>query len=211
MKTGIRNNARWATIVVFAVFALFVAGGCGGNNQPSGAKTGPGAKAGVPGNEAGGVTVEAGKVRSPQEIAQEKKHFSQEPPPVQILTGNTTGYLVNKPTVAIAQTTPEFRAMMKRHFSNGVKKQQVAPIDFKTRQAVGLFLPKSPKGSELAITDVHQEGDTVVVSAAKLLAGKNCKFPPGKPRLFHVVETRKMDGAPKVKIKIKTQKTTPCS
>lgn len=100
--------------------------------------------------------------------------------------------------------------MMKKHFSNGVKKQVVAPIDCKTRQTVGLFLPKSPKGSQLAITDVHQEGDTIVVSAVKLLLGKGCPTSSTKPRLFHIVETRKMTGVPKVKIKVETQKTTPC-
>ncbi|MBI4898272.1 MAG: hypothetical protein HY827_07875 [Actinobacteria bacterium] len=189
---------------------MLFAAGCGGDDKPSGTETGKGATAGVPGDEAGGVTVEAGKIRDPKEVEQEKKNFSEEPPPVQILTGSTTGFHVDKATAIVAKTTAEFRAMMKKHFSHGVKKQTIAPIDFKSRQANGLFLPKSPKGSQLAITDVHQEGDTVVISAVRLLNGKGCSTAPGRPRLFHIVETRKMADATKTQIKLSTQTTTPC-
>jgi hypothetical protein len=201
---------KWALLVVVAALSVFAAAGCG-SDKPAGSETGKGATAGTPGEEAGGVTVEAGKVRSQKEIDQEKKHFSQEPPPVQILTGSTTGYKVNKPTAIIAQSGTEFKAMKAKHFSNGVPKETIAPIDFKTRQAVGLFLPKSPKGSELAISDVHQEGDTIVITAVELLPGKGCTTGSLRPRLFHIVETRKMTNAPNVKIKVTKQKTTPCN
>jgi hypothetical protein len=212
LNTATRSTARSLAVLLLIALIALVVSGCGSSNKSTASTaTGPGATGGAKGDAAGGYAVEAGKIRDPKDVAAEKKHFSAEPPPVQILTGNDTGYYVNKPTVIIAQSNSQWKAMKKKQFAHGIKKQEIAPIDFKTRQAVGLFLPTSPKGSELAITDVHQEGTTVVVTAVKLLNGKGCKAPPGKPRLFHIVETRKMTGAPNVKIKINTQKTTPCN
>lgn len=204
---GFGNHARVLFALIGAVLAIGLTG-CGGDDKPSNSETNPGAPPGATGEEAGGFAVEAGKQRDPKDVQEEKENFSPEPPPVQIQTGDTTGYRVNKPTAIFARTQKEFNAMKKEHFSNGVKRQAMAPIDFKTRQITGLFLPSQAKGTLLSITDIHEEDGKVVVKAVLLLRGKGCKTAPYKPRPFHMVETRQLKGEPKVILE--KMKSSPC-
>ncbi len=201
---------------VLMLLALCIAAtalyGCGGDkNDTANAKTGEGATAGATGDQAGGFAVEAGKKRNQQDVENEKKHFSSEPPPVQVLAGDNTGIIVSKPTAFLVKSQKEYNALMKRHFSHGVQKQPVAPTDWKTRQHIGLFLPKSEKGAIVSVTDVYENTDTgtVVVKATLLTPGDKCGIPKTTPRPFNIVETRKM-AATKTKVIIEKQPQSPC-
>lgn len=206
-NTAPQSRLRSAALMLAALLMLAAFAGCG-DDKDSGAETGKGAPPGVTGDEAGGFTVEAGKQRDPKDIAEEKKNFSDEPPPIQILSGDDTGYRVKKPTVVIARTAKEFAAMRKKHFTHGVKRENTAPIDFKDRQIVALFMPEVRKGTLIVIIDVHEAGGGVVVKATRLLPGKGCKTAKFKPHPFHMVETREMKGNPK--LQLEDTKSSPC-
>ncbi len=195
-----------AFAVCCMLIALFVVVGCGDDNSDT--ETGKGAAPGATGEEAGGFAVEAGKQRDPKDVAEEKKNFSSEPPPIQILTGEDTGYRVNGPTVVVAQSKSEFKKMVKTHFSHGVKRQDIVPIDYSTRQLVGLFLPQSKPGVLIVITDISEVDARIVVKATRLLPGKGCKTGGKRLHPFHIVETRKMKGTPKPVIV--DQRASPC-
>ncbi|MBI5309433.1 MAG: protease complex subunit PrcB family protein [Actinobacteria bacterium] len=189
---------RTAFLMLIAVMALGLLAGCG--DDDSGTETGKGAPPGVTGDEAGGFTVEAGKQRDPKDIAEEKENFSSEPPPIQILSGDQTGYRVDEPTAIIARSNKEAAAMRKQHFSHGVKKESIVPIDYTDRQLVGVFMPESKRGVLISITDIYEDDGKVIVKTTRLLPGDGCKTAKTKPRPFHMVETRKMQGQPEVKL-----------
>jgi hypothetical protein len=196
------------SLAILALSIAVICVGCGSktSSKPSSKKDSPITGTGPSGR----ITEKDAESLSDDQIKKvEEQTFSKEPPPVQILVGNTTGYHVNKPTVIVAKTAKEFSAMKKMHFSHGVKKEPTAPVDLKTRQVVGLFMPKNRPGTEAVVTDVHEEGDTIVVSGIKLLPGENCKYSGPKTRPFHFVETRKMK-ATKIRVKVETQKSSPC-
>ena len=190
--------SRAITLIAAIALLAFVVAGCGDDND--GSETGAGAPAGATGSEAGGAAVEAGKQRDPKAVEQERKEFSQEPPPVQLQTGDRSGYSVKKPTVVIAQSNKELNSLTKKIYSDGVDKQDVPPVDFRTRQAVLVQMQDLPRGSLMQIQDVHTENGTMVVRVAQLKPGKGCKRPNYKPNPFNLVETRKMEGAAKVEV-----------
>ncbi|MGB0872547.1 MAG: hypothetical protein ACPGWS_00740 [Solirubrobacterales bacterium] len=204
---GNRSSLRLLVTLTCAVLIGVFVSGCGGDNGDENAKTGEGATAGATGNEAGGFAVEAGKQRDPKDVERESE-FTSEPPPVQVLNGNETGYHVNKPTVVIARSNKELKAMEKKHFDNGVERQEIAPVDFKTRQVVGLFLPESQRGALVAVSDVSQNGEEIKIKATLLLPGKGCESRGPRPRPFHWVETRTLKGDPT--IEIEKQTSSPC-
>lgn len=172
-KTGVeRFGASALMIFAGSVLAALVLAGCGGNKSNGAA--------------------EPGKQISPAQQALEKKNFSSEPPPIQISTGDISGFKVAKPTVIVVKDINGFKSLKKRIFSHGVKQDNVADIDFKTRQAVALIMPKLQKGTIIVITDVHQEGNKIVLLVVKMLPGKNCAKPKYTPNPYQVVETRKM-------------------
>lgn len=195
---ALQLRMRTAFLMLVAVMALGLLAGCG--DDDSGTETGKGAPPGVTGDEAGGFTVEAGKQRDPKDIAEEKENFSSEPPPIQILSGDQTGYRVDEPTAVVARSNKEFAAMRKEHFSNGVKKEDIVPIDFTERQLVGVFMPESKRGVLISITDIYEDNGKVIVKTTRLLPGKGCNTSKTKPHPFHMVETRKMKGEPEVRL-----------
>src|SRR3954447_17117346 len=185
LKIVSRINSRSLVLLLFAVLALMVVSGCGDKKEGS-----TDTAAETSNSDDGGTVKVVGPtdtktMTEAQTKAEEKKNFSEEPPPIQILVGNTTGYYVDKPTIVIAKSKSELRVIQKKHFTHGVKKQELAPIEFPTRQIDALFLPQGKKGSLVTITDVHQEGDTIVVTAIRLLPGDGCSVSGPKPRPFH--------------------------
>lgn len=199
-------NVRWIVVVAIGLATLSSLAGCG--NGDDGPQTGPGAPDGATGNAAGGAAVEAGKQRNPKDLANEKKHFSSEPPPIQITSGDDTGYRVDEPTAVVARSKKENIAMIKKHFSRGVKKQSLVETDYRTSQTVGLFMPQRPGGTLITITDVHEEDGKIVVNVTELQVGEGCKTGGKKPRPFQIVETRKMKGDAVVSLKKQTD--SPC-
>lgn len=192
------NFARILSLIVVAMaLGMFVAG-CGDDNS-DGSETNPGAPAGATGSEAGGAAIEAGKVRDPKDVENEQKTYSEEPPPVNLQQGERSGYDVSKPTVVIARSNSDLKAMKKKIKASGVS-TEIAPVDFKTRQAVLVQFPKLPGGTLTQITDIHEEDGKIVVSTVKLNPGEGCpKGKAGNP--FSIVETRAMKGTTKLEIK----------
>lgn len=206
-------SMRLALLFCAALIGGAAITGCGSDDDAT-TQTAEIGSTGAGGEENTDVTASKGatqEAQDPEDSNKDTNRVSKEPPPVQILTGNYTGVIVDKPTVMIIQSSKARKAMLDEIFSKGVKRQpSVAGSVFKDRQQVGLFLPKSPKGSVVVITDVHQEGDRVVVTAVELTNGKGCKNAGAKPRPFHVVETRKMISTEKPIVKITKQKSSPC-
>jgi hypothetical protein len=200
--------------MVLAACMLFAATGCGSDKpitENGSADTSSPDNVGATGQAAiEEAKKDDGKVSAEEAKKIEENSISQEPPPIQVLTGNTTGYYVNKPTVVVARTAKEWSALKKKHFSHGVKREPIAPVEWGERQVVGLFMPKGKKGDLLNITDVHQEGDTVVVTAVVVKPGEGCKFSGPRPRPFHMVDVRKME-ATQTKIILKKQESSPCT
>lgn len=194
-------------LAAFAVTLALALSGCGDNNSDATA-TGPGAPDGATGNAAGGAAPEAGKQRSAQDKANEAKNFSKEPPPIQIQSGNDSGVKVSKPTAIVVQSTKAQRALKKRVYSAGHNADTWVPTDFKTRQFVGVFMPKLKPGSLIAITDISENGKVIQVKTTQLTKGDGCKVSKEHPNPWQVVETRKMTGKPVVVLNV--QKSSPC-
>lgn len=193
------NFARFLSIGLLAVAFGLVAAGCGSDNQDM-SKTNPGAPAGATGNEAGGFAVEAGKERSQQDIENEKKTYGEEPPPVNLQQGERSGYKVSKPTIVIARSNSELNAMKKKIKAKGVS-TAIAPVDFKTRQAVLVQFPKLKPGTLTQISSVNEGDGKIIVKTVKLTPGAGC--PKGDAtNPFSVVETRAMKGTPTLEVQV---------
>lgn len=192
-----RRDGFLRVFCVLAVLAVFgvAAAGCGDDDS---AQTNAGAPAGATGSEAGGAAVEAGKQRPANEVEQEQKTYGAEPPPVQLQTGERSGYSVSKPSVFVVSSNKELRALQKKLKAPGVE-STVVPVDFKNRQVVAVVFPKSPPGTLTQVTNVQEKDGKIVVTAAKITRGEGCEA--GKStNPFALVETRAMDGRPTLKL-----------
>ncbi|MGH2958284.1 MAG: hypothetical protein ACRDKE_01660 [Solirubrobacterales bacterium] len=191
------NSYVRAVLSAAMILALcLVISGCG-DDAPEGSETGAGAPAGATGTAAGGAAVEAGKQRNPKDVENEKKEFGNEPPPVQIAVGQTSGWNVNETTTVAIHSDKELAAYKKKLKSKYSGTEAIVPIDFKTRQLIVMQLPKAPSGTSVQILQVSQDGSDIAVRAIKVNKGDGCKS-NGSTNPFHVVETRKMTGTPKV-------------
>lgn len=192
---------RRRALVLMAVLSLLALGvaGCGDDNEPK------------PDNSAaGGFTAEAGKVRDPADVAEEKENF-ENPPPVQLLSNNSTGIKVSKPKVEVIRTKKDFNALTKEHFARGIDEQTVIPPNFKDRMAVAVILPKSEPGTLVQIGDIQEKDGKVVVKAVEVVPGKGCSDGKGKGMTFrpiNIVETAMMEG--EAKLELETQAGTDC-
>lgn len=120
-----------------------------------------------------------------------------EPPPIQVLNGVDTGVRVKKPTVIVVQSASELEDLTKDH-ARGNDTDEIQGADFKTRQIVGVFVPKAEPGSQLSISSVQEnkKKDQIIVKATLLAPGKGCDT-KGYPRYpYQIVNTRKMSGEP---------------
>lgn len=185
-----RFRIRTCVIALAALVAAFALAGCG-DKKPDGTES----------------SNEPQKQRSAEDIATEKKNF-REPPPVQILSGDDTGYRVKEPTVVVMNTQKAEDKVMKRHFSHGLKKQFIAGTLFKTRQVVALFMPRQPGGTLVILTDIYKDGDKLMVKGIRLLRGRNCPAPSRHPRPFHIVETNRLIADPV--LQLKDQRASDC-
>lgn len=202
-------------VSVAAMLALAMAG-CGGDDDKSGSADTTSAD-----GEYGGVSTETGEDapanpstagqepgKPADEAKEESENFNQ-PPPIQLKAGSVSGYRVSKPTAVVVRTQKEEDAMLDRLFSNGVKEELVVGTDFKDRQVVGVFLPKSPKGTQLSITEVYPaKSGKIRILATKMPRGKGCPTQGPAPRPYMIVETAKMSGQPE--LDLTTQRQSPC-
>lgn len=128
-----------------------------------------------------------------------EENFSGEPVPFQVLTGRTSGNHVKQPTAVIARNDADLTGLKKDQFSNGVKRDSIAPVEFPEQQIVAVFLPKSPAGTTVTITDVYPKARQVHIKAVELLPGRNC-ISGGSVYPFHWVGTRTMQGPPDLEL-----------
>lgn len=197
--------------VVLMLVALAMVGGvlagCGSDNNDSGSQTGAGAPDGATGDAAGGAAVEAGKQQTPAEKEAQAKNFDNEPPPVQIQSGLTSGIKVNSPKAVVVTSQKQENALRKKIYSDGSKKEEWAPTDFKTRQLVVLIMPQVSKGSQVAITGISSNGKVIKVKAVELTRGDGCKA-GSKTNPWQAVETRVMPGT--TTVEMSKQQSSPC-
>jgi hypothetical protein len=197
--------------VVLLLVALAMVGGvlagCGSSNNDAGSQTGAGAPDGATGDAAGGAAPEAGKQVTPAEKKAQETTFNNEPPPVQIQSGVTSGIKVNSPKAIVVTSQKQENALRKKIYSDGSKKEQWAPTDFKTRQMVVLVMPQISKGSQVAITGISTNGKVIKVKAVQLTRGDGCKAGP-KTNPWQAVETRIMPGT--TTVELSKQQSSPC-
>lgn len=202
-----RGNTFSRTLLLLIAalsFAVFVAG-CGDDNE-DGSKTSEGAPAGATGNADGGFAVEAGKKRTEEDIKAEQA-YSPEPPPVQLAAGERSDYKVKKPTILIIRSEKELESTRRKL---GLKPTEVAPVDFKTRQAVLAQMPKEPSGTLMQIKDVSVgDAGTIRVRVARVVPGEGCKVAKRATNPFNLVETRKMTEK-ETKVEIEDVNNSPC-
>lgn len=191
-------------LLAFTALGLFVAG-CGDDTSDS-AATGAGAPAGTGGDADGGHAVEEGKQRDPKDVQQEKETFSEEPPPVQLQSGDRSDFKVKKATLEFAHSQKELSALIR---SLGIKSSDVAPVDFKTRQVVLVQLPQQPRGTLMQISDVSVQNGVVTARVARLLPGDGCSTTKYRPNPFNLVETRKMTES-KTAVVVEDVKSSAC-
>ena len=124
-----------------------------------------------------------------------------EPPPIQVLSGIDTGVRVDEPTVIVVQSDAALKKLTKEH-ARGGDTDTIMGADFKTRQLVGVFVPKQEAGSQLSISSVQENKskDQIIVKASLLSPGEGCKTKGYPPYPYSIVNTRKMTGEPKLVI-----------
>ena len=214
MKYRIRFELRTLFLVALMAVSLVAVAGCGGDDDAaSNGSQSADTSGATEATDQASLEEKAKKGQLTEEEAKriEEENFSEEPPPIQILTNADTGYRVNKPTVVIVQSNSELKALKKKHFSNGVKRQEIAPIGLgpDKRQLVAVIMPQDKAGALVAVNDVHEEDGKIVVTAVRLLPGKGCESLGSKVRPVSWVETRAMEGEPK--LVVETQRTSPCT
>lgn len=183
---GTTLTRKLALLIAALALAVFVVG-CGDDNE-DGSKTSEGAAAGATGDAAGGFAVEAGKKRDEKDVEQEEA-YSPEPPPVQLQTGDRSDLNVDEPTLEIARSNAELAKLRKQL---GLKRSEVAAVDFGTRQVVVVQMPSEARGTLMQIQDISVRNGVITARVARVLPGEGCARPDYKPNPFNMVETRKM-------------------
>jgi hypothetical protein len=197
--------SRLTFVLAMLAAVCLIAAGCGDNNSDS-TKTGAGTPAGTGGNADGGHAVEEGKQRDQKDVQQEKETFSEEPPPVQLQSGDRSDFKVSKPTIVISKSQKELNSVIRKL---GVKKSDVAPVDFKGRQAVLVQMPTEPRGTLMQIQDVSVRNGVITVRVARLKPGEGCKTVKYKPNPFNLVETRAMSETKRA-VTVEDVNSSPC-
>lgn len=189
--TGNRSLKYSAVLAILVLFSAVFFAGCGGDSEDS-----------------AGVTPVAGSNDVPDAVGGSTDGtITNEPPPVQVLSGLETGKRVSKPTVIVVRSRSQYQSLLKQHFSNGVKKADLPGTDFKSRQVVALFVPKQKAGTQLFIDGINEDrkNKKVIVKAVLMPPGEGCDT-KGQPRYpFHFVETRTMVGDPVLKLERQRQ------
>lgn len=192
---------------VLAVCALFALTGCGDDaddgssaspNQPgsssataiTGSNGDDGDDAGSDGGSSGGSDADNGSQGDSDDAG-----FETEPPPIQLFVDGTSDVEVSKPTVRIAKTQNQLDALIRNQSSKSSDRPTVT-VNFKEgRQAIALFMPKSPRGSQVTISSVSSNGMQTKVNAVMLVPSKGCKTSgPRDARPTAWVETRRLPG-----------------
>lgn len=129
------------------------------------------------------------------------------PPPVQIYAADDAKETVSTDTVDIITSQSEFEAMQKRLF--GSKNERPLPsTDFKTRQMILVLLKPEKDGASTQVTTVRKKSDSFTVTSLRLLPGKGCPRQNANTHAFSIVETDKLKGS--AKLKVKDQDRPPC-
>ena len=212
MKFSNRLDLRMLALVALMALSLLAVAGCGDDETSTNAGDQTAEATGSTGADDQASLEERAKngdLTEEEAKKIEEENFSEEPPPIQILTGAETGYRVNKPTAVVVQSKKELAALKKKHFSRGVKREPIAPVGLGERQIVAVYLPQDKGGALVAINDIHEEDGKIVISAVRLIPGEGCTDLGPKVRPFHWVETRAMKGD--VDLIVKTQRSSPCT
>lgn len=198
------NGARqYVAISALLLMAAFIVG-CGSGDSDSPSDAGSPSVTQEPANKAeaeGGASSTPGATGSDEGSKTKAAKYVMEPPPIQILNGDDSGYRVKKPTVVVVNSQRAMNKLRARHFSKGVKREDVVPVSFKQdRQLVAVFMPQEPKGTQLSILSVSTNGSKLKVDARLLLPAKGCRVKGTGTRPFGWVETRALDAKPVVDI-----------
>lgn len=201
-------------LAVMAACVCFALVGCGdddkntlisplapGATSASGATGSTGGNESAPGPSGGGSsaskggTSNTGDPDSGSSDGPDKDGFTAEPPPIQLFVSGTSDVRVSKPTVKLARNQILLDALIKSQSSKSSDRPS-ATVNFKEgRQAIALFMPKSPRGSQVTISSVSSNGKQTKVNAVMLVPGKGCKASgPRDPRPTAWVETRRLPG-----------------
>lgn len=197
------------TLSVLAVLVAFGLSGCGGDSaQPddapsdvggptastaatsSGSGAGSTAGQGAGDDDASGTTGDDANTSGGADDANSGV-FTEEPPPIQLFTDSTSEVVVSKPTAKIARNQRQLNALLKSQASSASDRPTV-PVTFsEQRQVVAVFMPSSPKGSQITVAGVSSNGTTTKVNVLML----TCKGKvSSKARPTAWVETKRLPG-----------------
>ncbi len=176
------------TRIVAAACAVLVAlaiAGCGGDEAATAPPPAPEPTA---------------KTEGPTSTADGK--FRREPSPIQLYQSASSGNRVDKPVAVAIKNDAILEKWVDGEFSREPKKRTYIAADFgDNRQVWAVFLPKSPRGTRVAITGAATNGETTRLYVTKLLPEKDCppnQAPASYPSAY--VETRTMPARAKLKI-----------
>lgn len=198
---------------VLSVCALLALAGCGDDSDQGSTETsvqpGSTSSSGATGSsadkDAGSDAGSSGSAEDGQSTSSDSGDGSQggssdagfkaEPPPIQLYVNGTSDVNVSKPTVKIAKNQRQLDALIKSQASKSSDRPTV-PVNFnEDRQAIALFMPKSPRGSQVTVTGVSSNGEKTRVEALMLVPTKGCKVDgPSNARPTAWVETRTLPG-----------------
>lgn len=128
--------------------------------------------------------------------------FQREPTPIQLYQSASSGNRVDKPAAVAIQDEATLEKWVDGEFSREPEKRTSIAANFdEDRQVWAVFLPKSERGTRVAITGAETDGKTTRLFVTELLPEKDCppsQAPASYPSAY--VETRTMP--PKAKLKI---------
>lgn len=195
------------TLLAIALVAMFVSG-CGEDaSSPSDESSAGGQTAATP------PTGESGSEEDPDDASSQNDDskssgggdsanepsvsgFKADPPPVQLFVDNTTSIQVDKATVESIRTRRQLESLERRQVRGSKREKPDVSVAFnEDRQALAVFLPKSPAGTQMTVSKFLVKGQDAIVEALVLVPSKGCKVSgPSSVRPTAWVETRKLSG-----------------
>lgn len=203
-------------LVAVALTVTVVASGCGGGSdedQPivvtgsSGANTGSTSATGGGGTpetkkstEGDSTAAPGGNGEAPDQqqnsATDSQDGFKPVQTPIQLFVSGTSSVKVSEPTVEVARNASQLASLKRRQVAGTKEPEPSASVNFREkRQAIAVFLPESPLGTQVMISGVTTNGRSSRVTAIVFVPAKGCKTSgKGSARPTAWVETARLPG-----------------
>lgn len=209
--------ASGRVLATIALVVMVMASGCGGGSdddqQPiivtgssgadtgSTATTGGGSTSGATQPKGDGSTASSGsKADSPDQQSSPPTDsddgFKPVQTPIQLYVSGTSSVNVSEPTVEVARNASQLASLKRRQVAGTKEPEPSASVNFReNRQAIAVFLPESPSGTQVMVSGVSTNGKASRVTAIMFVPAKGCKSSgKGSARPTAWVETTRLSG-----------------